>query len=65
MIRWLAAFKGQRLTLPHWNMQLRQPILLVDGRMVVSVSPQEGFLHQVSELDRLGIDRPEPKCRLH
>jgi len=60
----LAAFKGQRLTLRDWNLQLRQPILLSDGRMVVSVSPQEGFLHQVSELDTLGIDRPESKCQL-
>lgn len=60
----IAGFKGQRLTLRDWNLQLRQPILLVDGRMVVSVSPQEGFLHQVSELDTLGIDRPESKCRL-
>ncbi len=61
----VAAFKGQRLTLRDWNFQLRQPILLVDGRMVVSVSPQEGFLHQVSELDTLGVDRPETKCKLH
>ncbi len=61
----LAAFKGQRLTLRDWNLQLRQPILLTDGRMVVSVSPQEGFLHQVSELDTLGVDRPESKCRLN
>jgi ABC transporter substrate binding protein (PQQ-dependent alcohol dehydrogenase system) len=61
----VAAFKGQRLTLRNWNLQLRQPILLVDGRMVVSVSPQEGFLHQVSELDTLGVDRPETKCKLH
>jgi ABC transporter substrate binding protein (PQQ-dependent alcohol dehydrogenase system) len=60
----LAAFKGTRLTLRDWNLQLRQPILLVDGRMVVSVSPQEGFLHQVSELDTLGYDRPESKCKL-
>jgi ABC transporter substrate binding protein (PQQ-dependent alcohol dehydrogenase system) len=60
----IAAFKGQRLTLRDWNLQLRQPILLVDGRMVVSVSPQEGFLHQFSELDTLGIDRPETKCKL-
>jgi ABC transporter substrate binding protein (PQQ-dependent alcohol dehydrogenase system) len=60
----LAAFKGQPLTLRDWNQQLRQPILLADGRMVVSVSPQEGFLHQISELDTLGIDRPESKCRL-
>jgi ABC transporter substrate binding protein (PQQ-dependent alcohol dehydrogenase system) len=61
----IAAFKGQRLTLRDWNLQLRQPILLVDGRMVISVSPQEGFLHQVSELDTLGVDRPETKCKLH
>jgi ABC transporter substrate binding protein (PQQ-dependent alcohol dehydrogenase system) len=60
----LAAFKGQRLTLRDWNLQLRQPILLTDGRMIVSVSPQEGFLHQVSELDTLGFDRPESKCKL-
>jgi ABC transporter substrate binding protein (PQQ-dependent alcohol dehydrogenase system) len=61
----VAAFKGTRLTLRDWNLQLRQPILLVDGRMVVSVSPQEGFLHQVSELDTLGVDRPETKCKLN
>jgi len=60
----IAAFKGQRLTLRAWNLQLRQPILLVDGRMVVSVSPQEGFLHQLSELDTLGVDRPETRCKL-
>jgi ABC transporter substrate binding protein (PQQ-dependent alcohol dehydrogenase system) len=60
----LAAFKGQKLTLRDWNLQLRQPILLADGHTIVSVSPQEGFLHQFSELDTLGIDRPETKCRL-
>ncbi|MGD9541000.1 ABC transporter substrate-binding protein [Methylocystis sp.] len=60
----IAAFKGVRLTLRPWNLQLRQPILLSDGRMVVSVSPQEGFLHQVSELDTLGTDQPETKCKL-
>ena len=60
----LAAFKGQRLTVRDWNLQLRQPILLADGRVIVSVSPQEGFLHQVSELDTLGYDRPETRCRL-
>ena len=61
----VAAFKGQRLTLRDWNQQLRQPILLADGRMVVSVSPQEGFLHRFSELDTLGVDRPETRCKLH
>ena len=60
----IAAFKGQKQTLRHWNQQLRQPILLGDGRMIVSVSPQEGFLHQTSELDTLGFDQPETKCKL-
>jgi ABC transporter substrate binding protein (PQQ-dependent alcohol dehydrogenase system) len=60
----IAAFKGQGLSLRSWNLQLRQPILLADGRMVVSVSPQEGFLHQVSELDTLGVDQPETRCKL-
>ena len=60
----IAAFKGKPLTIRDWDLQLRQPILLGDGRMVVSVSPQEGFLHQVSELDTLGVDRPETKCKL-
>jgi ABC transporter substrate binding protein (PQQ-dependent alcohol dehydrogenase system) len=61
----LAAFKGQKLTVRDWDLQLRQPILLTDGSTIVSVSPQEGFLHQYSELDTLGYDRPESKCKLH
>ncbi len=61
----LGAFKGQGLTVRDWNQQLRQPILLTDGRGTVSVSPQEGFLHQTSQLDTLGLDRPETKCKLH
>jgi ABC transporter substrate binding protein (PQQ-dependent alcohol dehydrogenase system) len=60
----VAAFKGQKLTIRDWNLQLRQPILLFDGRNTVSVSPQEGFLHQSSALDTLGLDRPETKCKL-
>ena len=60
----IAAFKGQKLTIRDWNLQLRQPILLFDGRNTVSVSPQEGFLHQSSALDTLGLDRPETKCKL-
>lgn len=60
----VAAFKGRKLTVRDWDLQLRQPILLTDGRVIVSVSPQEGFLHQFSELDTLGVDRPETKCQL-
>jgi ABC transporter substrate binding protein (PQQ-dependent alcohol dehydrogenase system) len=58
----IAAFKGQKLTFRGWNWQLRQPVFLGDGRSVVSTSPQEGFLHQLSELDTLGIDEPETEC---
>ena len=39
----VAAYKGQSLTLRDWDLQLRQPILLADGRTVVSISPQPGF----------------------
>jgi ABC transporter substrate binding protein (PQQ-dependent alcohol dehydrogenase system) len=60
----LAAFKGARLGFRSWDGQLRQPILLADARSLVSVSPQPGFLHQFSELDTLGIDKPETKCRM-
>ncbi len=60
----VAAYKGRELTLRPWDWQLRQPILLSDGRGVVSISPQQGFLHQVTELDTLGIDRPETTCKL-
>jgi ABC transporter substrate binding protein (PQQ-dependent alcohol dehydrogenase system) len=58
----LAAFKGVPVTFRQWNGQLRQPILLYDGRITVSVSPQDGFLHQVSPLDTLGLDAPESAC---
>ncbi|MCZ4088935.1 ABC transporter substrate-binding protein [Sinorhizobium psoraleae] len=59
----LAAFKGQKLTFRPWNGQMRQPILLTDGRVTVSVSPQDGYLHQHSPLDTLGIDAPETACQ--
>jgi ABC transporter substrate binding protein (PQQ-dependent alcohol dehydrogenase system) len=59
----LAAYKGARLSFRSWDGQLRQPVLLADARSLVSVSPQPGFLHQFSELDTLGIDKPETKCR--
>ncbi len=60
----LAAFKGRKLTFRGWNHQLRQPIPIVHPRALVSLSPQEGFLHPVNELDTLGFDRPESRCAL-
>ena len=61
----VAAFKGQGLTFRRWDQQMRQPILLVTPRMLVSVSPQDQFLHQRTPLDTLGFDEPESRCRLN
>jgi ABC transporter substrate binding protein (PQQ-dependent alcohol dehydrogenase system) len=61
----IAAFKGEGLTFRPWNQQLRQPILLVNPRVLVSVSPQDQFLHQRTPLDTLGYDEPESACRLN
>lgn len=58
----LAAFKGQPVNFRPWDHQLRQPVLLASDQLVVSVSPQEGFLHEVSLLDTLGTDEPETEC---
>ncbi len=60
----VAGFKGLALSFRDWDGQMRQPILLAEARTLVSVSPQEGFLHQFSELDTLGVDRPETSCHL-
>ncbi|MEZ5935156.1 MAG: ABC transporter substrate-binding protein [Alphaproteobacteria bacterium] len=61
----IAAFKGEGLTFRTWNQQMRQPVLLVAPRMLVSVSPQEEFLHQRTPLDTLGFDQPESTCALN
>lgn len=61
----VAGFKGERLTFRTWNGQLRQPILVSHAKLLVTVSPQQGFLHQTSILDTLGIDKPESKCKTY
>ena len=58
----LAGFKGRKMSFRNWNGQLRQPIPLVTPRAVVAKAPLEGFLHQLTELDTLGIDQGETKC---
>lgn len=58
----LAGFKGRAMNFRAWNGQLRQPIPLVTERAVVALAPLEGFLHQRTELDTLGIDEPESQC---
>ena len=59
----LGAYKGVKVSFRSWNGQLRQPILLAAPRSMVSVSPQEGYIHPVSELDTMGKDQPESTCK--
>jgi ABC transporter substrate binding protein (PQQ-dependent alcohol dehydrogenase system) len=58
----LSGFKGQGQSFRSWSGQMRQPILIVGPRLLVSVSPQAGFLHRRSELDTLGLEEGETKC---
>jgi ABC transporter substrate binding protein (PQQ-dependent alcohol dehydrogenase system) len=59
----LAGFKGQALSFRPWDGQMRQPILIAGPRLLVSVAPEPGFLHQRNELDTLGTDLEESGCR--
>lgn len=60
----VAGFKGQAMTFRTWDNQMRQPMLLSGARALVSISPQEGFLHQKFLTDTLGYDEPETQCRM-
>lgn len=59
----LPVFKGVAASFRDWDQQLRQPILLTHATNTVTLSPQQGFLHQSSPLDTLGFDRPETTCK--
>lgn len=59
----LQGYKGTPLSYRSWNGQLRQPVLLASPRSLVAVAPLEGFLHPKTELDTLGYDLPESKCK--
>ena len=61
----VAAYKGKPVSFRKWNGQLRQPVLLVTPRALVSVSPQIGFVHPKTELDTLGIDESDTKCKFN
>jgi ABC transporter substrate binding protein (PQQ-dependent alcohol dehydrogenase system) len=56
-------FKGRGLSFRAFNGQLRQPIAVVNARALVTLAPVEGFLHPVSEMDTLGLDAPESRCK--
>ncbi|MGD9479729.1 ABC transporter substrate-binding protein [Shinella sp. G-2] len=58
----LDGFKGRSLSYRAWNGQLRQPMAVVNARALVELAPLEGYLHQINEMDTLGLDRPESAC---
>ncbi len=59
----LDGFKGRTLTYRRWNGQLRQPMAVVNARALVELAPLEGYLHQINEMDTLGLDKPESACK--
>ncbi len=59
----LAGYKGQKMSFRAWNLQLRQPILLVSDTSLVSVSPQQQFLHERTALDTIGYDMGDKETR--
>lgn len=59
----VAAYLGRKLSFRDYNGQLRMPISLIQPRALISTSPQEGFLHPITDLDTLGIAPFEMKCK--
>ena len=47
------------------RVEFGQPLIVTTPKLLVSISPQQGFLHQLTELDTLGLDRPETKCKAY
>lgn len=57
------AYKGAPANYRPWNHQLRQPVLLHTGNAVIGRAPIDGFLHEKNNLDTLGVDERESRCR--
>lgn len=55
--------KGYRMDFRPWDHQLRMPMVLATSNAVIEAAPFPEFLHQVNELDTLGVDEPESKCK--
>lgn len=60
----LDAYKGAPLSYRSWDNQLRQPLLLHTYNAVIGRAPIDGFLHPVENMDTLGYDQGERRCRL-
>jgi ABC transporter substrate binding protein (PQQ-dependent alcohol dehydrogenase system) len=56
-------YKGNPGSFRPWNHQLRQPIVLRTHNATIERAPLPGFLHQTNNLDTLGLDAPESRCR--
>ena len=54
--------KGIESSFRPWDHQLRQAIMLHSDDAVVDYAPIEGFLHQRTPLDTLGVDQAESAC---
>ena len=60
----LDGYKGTPSSFRSWDNQLRQPILLRTHNAVIERAPIKGFLHPTENMDTLGYDRGDRKCRL-
>lgn len=55
--------KGKTQSYRPWSGQMRQPLLLHTADAVIATAPIAGFEHRTNDLDTLGLDQPESKCR--
>ena len=60
----LDGYKGTPSSFRPWDNQLRQPVLLRTHNAVIERAPLKGFLHPTENMDTLGFDRGDKKCRL-
>lgn len=59
----LDGFKGRGLSFRGWNGQLRMPMAVVNARALVDLAPLDGYLHQINQMDTLGLDPSESACK--
>jgi len=60
----LDGYKGTPSSFRPWDNQLRQPVLVHTHNAVIERAPLKGFLHPTENMDTLGFDRGDKKCRL-
>ena len=59
----LDGYKGPATSFRPWNRQLRQTIMLSTENWVTSIAPLESFVHRENNLDTIGIDNKNSKCK--